>query len=147
MTVVDLAQFSDWELVLGRRRDPEAFAVVFRRHRDFVYRLARGLVGDHVLAELGDKLNSTFADDMVVRFGGEEFCVLLKNIHADEILERAELLRHEIQHLQPANVDVTISIGLASNQHHPEMTLTQLLNHADKALYAAKAQGRDRVCA
>ena len=56
-------------------------------------------------------------------------------------------LRREIENLHPDGVTVTVSIGLASNQQHPHMTLTQLLGHADKLLYAAKAQGRNKVCA
>ena len=103
------------------------------------------ITGDHVLAELGDKLNASFANDMVVRFGGEEFCILLKNMHADEMLERAELLRHEIQHLQPANVDVTISIGLASTEDHADAHLSEFIALADKALYLSKESGRNQV--
>jgi two-component system cell cycle response regulator len=103
------------------------------------------ITGDHVLAEMGDKLNKFFKDSMVVRFGGEEFCILVPNLNADQMLERAESLRREIAHLRPANVNITISIGLACTNDHPDEPLTRFLALADKALYRAKETGRNRV--
>ena len=103
------------------------------------------ITGDHVLAELGDKLNSSFADAMVVRFGGEEFCILLPNCKAETALERTETLRREIQALRPSNIEVTVSIGLVSSLDYPKTTLTRFMSMADKALYAAKENGRNRV--
>lgn len=103
------------------------------------------ITGDHVLAELGTKLNQSFPEDMVVRFGGEEFSVLMKNLPHDEALQKAETLRQEIAVLKPANVDLTISVGLASMQDHPESNLTHILALADKALYHSKETGRNRV--
>ena len=103
------------------------------------------ITGDHVLAELGTKLNQTFPSDMVVRFGGEEFSVLILNQTQEEALQTAETLRREIKALKPANVELTISIGLASMQDHPESNLTQILALADKALYHSKETGRNRV--
>lgn len=103
------------------------------------------ITGDHVLAELGAKLNQSFPSDMVVRFGGEEFSVLLKNHTQDEALQKADTLRREIAELKPANVDLTISVGLASMQDHPDSNLTQILALADKALYHSKETGRNRV--
>lgn len=103
------------------------------------------ITGDHVLAEIGDKLNKTFNDSMVVRFGGEEFCILVPKMTAEQMLERAETLRRQIAVLKPANVDVTISIGLASTADHPDETLTRFLGLADKALYRAKEAGRNLV--
>lgn len=82
---------------------------------------------------------------MVVRFGGEEFSVLMKNLTHDEALQKAETLRKEIAILKPANVELTISVGLASMQDHPESNLTQILALADKALYHSKETGRNRV--
>lgn len=103
------------------------------------------ITGDHVLAELGTKLNKTFPSDMVVRFGGEEFSVLMKNMTHAEALEKAEMLRSEVSALKPADVELTISIGLASMQDHPESNLTTILALADKALYYSKENGRNRV--
>lgn len=101
--------------------------------------------GDHVLSALGDKLNQSYPKDMVARFGGEEFSILIKNSTQDEALQKAETLRKEIAELKPAGVSLTISIGLASMNDHPDADLTQILAFADKALYAAKESGRNRV--
>lgn len=103
------------------------------------------ITGDHVLAELGTKLNEAFPTDMVVRFGGEEFAVLLKNYTQEEALQKAENLRREVANLKPADVELTISVGLASMQHHPDSNLSQILALADKALYHSKETGRNRV--
>ena len=82
---------------------------------------------------------------MVVRFGGEEFSVLLKNMTHAEALEKAEMLRNEVAVLKPADVELTISVGLASMQDHPDSNLTTILALADKALYHSKETGRNRV--
>ncbi|MGD8926619.1 MAG: response regulator [Thioalkalispiraceae bacterium] len=103
------------------------------------------ITGDHVLAEMGEKLNAAFKDGMVVRFGGEEFCVLLPNLTADQMLERAEMLRSELAAMKPAGVDITVSIGLASTNDHPDENLTKFISIADKALYKAKEMGRNRI--
>ncbi len=105
------------------------------------------LTGDHILAAVGDLLNQLFDEDgMVVRFGGEEFAVLMSRIDAGQAQERAETLRRRIEQLRPSGVDITISIGLASNIGHPELDLNSLITHADRALSAAKNGGRNRYC-
>lgn len=103
------------------------------------------ITGDHVLAELGAKLNKYFPADMVVRFGGEEFSILMINKTQKEALAKAETLRKDIDTLNPADVKITISIGLASMKDYPESDLTQILALADKALYFSKETGRNRV--
>jgi two-component system cell cycle response regulator len=106
------------------------------------------ITGDRVLEALGELILARLPENaMAVRFGGEEFAMLVPCYSMDDAQHCAESLRDEVEALRPAGVSITISIGLASNQQNPEMTLTQLLNRADKALYAAKAQGRNRVCA
>lgn len=103
------------------------------------------ITGDHVLAELGAKLNESFPNDMVVRFGGEEFSVLMINKTEEEALLKAEKLRIDIEKLAPADVKLTISLGLASTKDHSDCDLTQILAMADKALYYSKENGRNRV--
>lgn len=103
------------------------------------------LTGDHVLAAIGSQLNESFPDDMVVRFGGEEFSIIMTNQTALNAAKQAEKLRIAIEQLRPANVEVTFSIGVACSEDHPDADITKLLSLADKALYAAKENGRNRV--
>ncbi len=104
------------------------------------------LTGDHVLAALGSLLNQQFPDAMAVRFGGEEFAVLLSSTQRAEAMRRGEALRAAVAVLQPDGVDVTISIGIAGVEDHPDANVNTLLGIADKALYAAKDNGRNQVC-
>lgn len=105
------------------------------------------ITGDHVLAALGDLLNQSFTEEaIVVRFGGEEFAVILPRCGAREANAKAEVLRRKVEKLRPANVPVTISIGMASSIEHADINLNRLLSLADKALYAAKARGRNCIC-
>jgi two-component system cell cycle response regulator len=100
------------------------------------------LVGDQVLMALGRLLNHRFKDGLPVRFGGEEFVVIA---HGAEMPMRAEELRMIVEKLHPAGAEVTVSIGLACSENHPDEDLNTLLRLADMALYAAKDAGRNQV--
>ncbi|MFN2308295.1 MAG: diguanylate cyclase [Gammaproteobacteria bacterium] len=106
------------------------------------------LAGDRVLEALGAHLMSSLREDtLVVRFGGEEFAILLPRCAVQDAQNRAEALRAQIESQHPSGHSITVSIGLASTSTQPVVDLTQLLTLADRALYTAKAQGRNRVCA
>jgi len=105
------------------------------------------ITGDHVLAGLGELLNESFSNDaMIVRFGGEEFAIILPQTPIETAKIKAEAIRRKIERLNPVNVPITMSIGIASTIDHPNTNLNELLKLADKALYAAKEGGRNRIC-
>ena len=98
------------------------------------------LVGDEVLADLGRYLRINIRDsaDTVARYGGEEFLVVLRQ-PGDLAYRTAERLLNGWRATNPL---VTFSIGIALHRHHaPAMTT---LHEADRALYEAKASGRNR---
>jgi two-component system cell cycle response regulator len=106
------------------------------------------ITGDRILEAIGTLLlNNLREDTLAVRFGGEEFTVLLPRCNLLEAQRRAESLRTQIEALRPAGHAITVSIGVASTSEQSDFTLTQLLTLADRALYAAKAHGRNQVCA
>ena len=106
--------------------------------------------GDHVLSEVAASLMSTLrTEDVLARFGGEEFCVLARETDRNGARELAERLRVEIEgrHFGFAgkHIPITISVGVAVM---PDPSMTQpgaLLVAADRALYEAKRAGRNRV--
>jgi diguanylate cyclase (GGDEF)-like protein len=108
------------------------------------------LVGDAVLVELAGRLQDGLRPtDCLSRWGGEEFAVLLRGVGSDEELDRlAERLRDGVGRTPVAalgrSLGLTISIGAvrAAGRHD---TLDSLVEAADRCLYAAKRQGRDRV--
>ena len=106
--------------------------------------------GDMVLRTLGSILTTKLRkEDVICRFGGEEFAIILPDASAESALPRAEQLCAAIRettlvfHEQPLP-PVSISVGLAI---FPEdgTTRESLLKSADAALYQAKSNGRDRV--
>lgn len=109
-------------------------------------------VGDQVLQKIAQIADQhTRAGDLLARFGGEEFTILLPNTCLDDAYCIAERLRISIQDMQLAleeeniNVQCTISIGLAEIK--PETRrLKKAFRHADLALYQAKAKGRNQTC-
>jgi diguanylate cyclase (GGDEF)-like protein len=103
--------------------------------------------GDAVLAAVGDTLSNTVrTSDFVGRNGGEEFIALLPDTNAQDALRVAEKLRVAIESIRLARVEhaITASFGVAV---HPDMAgeSDTLMRLADRALYAAKAAGRNRV--
>jgi diguanylate cyclase (GGDEF)-like protein len=107
------------------------------------------LAGDEVLRGLATELRQQVrGSDVVGRFGGEEFVVLLPRADADEACKIADRLRHRASvmgvYADGVALDVTISIGVAVLGAHGR-DLFELLTAADSALYRAKDEGRDRV--
>jgi len=108
------------------------------------------LAGDEVLKGLATELRQQVRDsDIVGRFGGEEFTVLLPRADAAEALAIAERLRRGASSLSicagDARIGVTVSIGVAVYGRHGR-DLFELLAAADLALYRAKDKGRNQVC-
>ncbi|OOZ42324.1 hypothetical protein BOW53_00335 [Solemya pervernicosa gill symbiont] len=105
------------------------------------------ITGDRVLEALGTLLLQSFPkDSMVVRFGGEEFAVLIPNCSREEAVARAETLRLAVERLRPVDIEITASIGICSTLDHPDQSLSKFLSLADKALYEAKSRGRNQCC-
>lgn len=102
--------------------------------------------GDDVLREVGAMLSSNLrAGDLAYRLGGEEFLVLLHGVHHDDAFRLADALRTGLSE-RPALVGcrVTASIGLAMLEAH-DVDWQSWFERADRALYKAKAGGRDRL--
>lgn len=95
------------------------------------------------------------ATDLAARFGGEEFSLILPQACVSDAQVAAERLRAEVQALgivhaaSPTSCHVTVSIGIASCRPFPGaqgVSAKDLIEQADRALYGAKALGRNRVC-
>ncbi|MDR0281069.1 MAG: sensor domain-containing diguanylate cyclase [Paucimonas sp.] len=107
------------------------------------------LAGDEVLRQFARLLESSLRQaDIVCRWGGEEFIVLLKDTDAARGLSIAEKIRQRTEERQFSfegkSISLTTSIGLSA--FGPGDTLQPLIARADQALYRAKQGGRNRVC-
>ena len=112
-------------------------------------------MGDACLQRLGDHLTGAFgrAGDLAARLGGDEFCVILADTSLEEAAMAAERLRVAFEGLaiphgeSDTSAVVTLSLGVAAGVPGPRFTADALLSVVDRALYLAKEQGRNRVCA
>ncbi len=107
-------------------------------------------VGDVVLSELGEILRRVKREtDVVGRFGGEEFCVLCEETDTAGAIQLAERVREELGNTafrtEMGRLTVTCSLGVAT---YPQDAgdRQRLFDAADRAMYAAKQGGRNRVC-
>lgn len=109
--------------------------------------------GDDCLRQVAQALAATVqrAHDLVVRYGGEEFVVVLPGVTAPEALQVAHKLRAAVvacqiphAHNSAAPV-VTVSIGVAGRIPEPDAPLNDLIAEADTRLYQAKQAGRNRI--
>lgn len=103
------------------------------------------LVGDKVLQKFSARVSSALrSDGHLIRWGGEEFLVLIRGIAERDAFNVAERLRTAINSdLFPAIGKLTVSCGVTSRKGND--TLEALIARADKALYEAKLNGRDQV--
>jgi diguanylate cyclase (GGDEF)-like protein len=106
------------------------------------------VLGDEVLRQASSLLNQQLRKiDVVCRYGGEEFGILLTQASAQHAMSIAEKLRKMVEEWQFPGVPrtVTVSAGAAAFPEHGT-TRDELVRAADQALYAAKQAGRNRVC-
>ena len=107
------------------------------------------IAGDKVLILLANLLKKTLRDsDKIFRYGGEEFIVALNRVSAEAVNVVAErisaLVRKNRLKYRDREFGVTLSLGVTVLQ--PGDTIESLLERADKALYKAKANGKDQIC-
>lgn len=105
------------------------------------------LCGDYVLKEVAYLIMENFRKtDMVFRYGGEEFVVILTETSLAQSEIPMERLRKTIENYEfkyeKNSIKVTISIGVSSNKYE---TVKDFIETADKALYEAKTSGRNRI--
>lgn len=107
--------------------------------------------GDYVLIAAADVLQKTVRqNDRVGRYGGEEFLLVLPGADGEGARRLAERCRHQVEALEVLlndgrRVRVSASMGLYCNEHDRDASTDTMLRRADKALYAAKQTGRNRV--
>ncbi|MFZ3203839.1 MAG: GGDEF domain-containing protein, partial [Pseudomonas sp.] len=107
------------------------------------------LAGDEVLRGFANKLRDNLRQsDIICRWGGEEFILLLKDTSPEQARLLADKVRQQTEHsrfsYKGARLQITTSIGLA--ELRPDDSLSELLARADGALYRAKQSGRNRTC-
>ena len=101
--------------------------------------------GDEVLISVADLLQSKVREnDIVCRYGGEEFSIMLPNTNIHQACVVAEQIRTALEQLNPAGIMITTSIGVSALSENPESP-EDMLEQADKCLYVAKRNGRNRV--
>ncbi|WP_343562662.1 PleD family two-component system response regulator [Kiloniella sp. b19] len=113
--------------------------------------------GDDVLKELSGRVKGSMRDfDMLARYGGEEFVVVMPNTAEEQALSIAERVRKGVNNQdfrlasttlageENLKLSVSVSVGVATTRNPMEMA-DELLSRADRALYSAKNQGRNRV--
>lgn len=103
--------------------------------------------GDRVLAAVAETLREYLRPtDLIARFGGDEFAMLLPGMTLADAEQTAERLREQLIARSPASLPmpVTVSIGVTCAQ--PADSMERLVHRADAAMYAAKEAGRNNVC-
>ena len=106
-------------------------------------------IGDEALKQVALVLKNNVRNaDIVARFGGEEFIILLEDMHLNQAIEIAERCRNAIKNIKllikpNCTIRLTASFGLANSA--ADCDTEQITHRADQALYHAKQQGRDQV--
>jgi len=101
--------------------------------------------GDSLLGQLGQFLQTNIRlEDTACRYGGEEFLLIMPNVSLETMQKRAELLREGASKLHWEEETTTVSFGIAIYPQHGK-DIESLIRSADRALYQAKQNGRNRV--
>lgn len=136
------------EISRGERyQTPMAFVMFDIDHFKAINDRFGHLAGDEVLKALGAIVEKAIRNlDVLARWGGEEFVVLLPGSTFEPAMQTAEKLRRLIE-THPFAINETITCSFGVSQYRPGDTPEMITNRADDALYAAKAAGRNVVMA
>ena len=139
------------KLITSRRRaaDRVAILAVDVDHFKKVNDVYGHLIGDAVLRSVANAISVSVRDeDVPARYGGEEFVVLLRNPAPGVALEIGERIRKNVREMDLTHAGIehviTVSVGVAAGVSAGEQ-IEDIVERADRALYAAKRTGRDRV--
>jgi len=135
---------AEWRRAL-RARTPLSLLMIDADHFKAYNDTHGHQAGDQVLVGIAICISDSVrrAGDCAARYGGEEFSVLLPDTSASDAVTIAETIRRKVQGWSEDPVVSTVSIGIASLTPGPDMDWHALVRAADKALYAAKAAGRN----
>ncbi len=108
------------------------------------------LVGDHVLVSLAELCVNSFRKyDIWARYGGEEFVAMLPETNTQQCKLVSERLRKLVadttMQFEETSLSITVSIGIACIDVDSDLSVDEMLDQADKALYRSKHEGRNRV--
>jgi diguanylate cyclase (GGDEF)-like protein len=104
------------------------------------------IAGDRLLAAVAQALREDLRPtDLIARFGGDEFAVLLPGTGLDQAIDAAERLRAHVREASPPALAEPITVSIGVGRAAPNDDLDALVHRADSAMYLAKAAGRDRV--
>jgi len=165
--VQELAIIDSLTNVFNRRYYLERFKEEIERSRKFNYKFSclmididyfKGfndryghIVGDAILRELSRTIQETIRQiDLIGRYGGEEFSIILSETDKDAAQFAAERIRLAVQNkhirVYDEELKITVSIGISTYPYDGK-EIERLIDNADSALYLAKFTGRNRVCA
>ncbi len=103
-------------------------------------------IGDLTIKEVAKILSkNTRESDLVSRYGGEEFLIMLSNSNSKSAYSLAERIRKEISNLSIENTDLKITISIGCTEYKKEEELDSFINRVDLLLYKAKDQGRNQT--
>lgn len=133
----------------GRHERPMSLVMMDLDHFKSINDQYGHRTGDLVLVAVADLLKKhSRTSDIVARWGGEEFIMLLLETDADQALSHAERLRQAICEVRitagAVNISLTASFGIA--ERTADLSLDRMIEAADAQLYEAKRSGRNKVC-
>lgn len=102
-------------------------------------------IGDKILVDISKTMTSTVrSNDIICRYGGDEFTILFKECSINDIVKRIEFLKNRISSLGTNNnINLTVSFGLS--EYKEGKTINEVILEADQALYESKQKGKNAV--